>query len=60
METCICKCPNCGEELMFCPELLHAKTNRPIFMCDNSVCNSDESEIFVLNNVDNFGRKATG
>ena len=54
MIHCFCICPECGEKLLFCPELEHRYDHRPVFRCENENIPRDR-EYMVLGNIDNFG-----
>ena len=56
MKKTYCKCPSCDGKLIYCPELKHEPSSRPIFKCGTVGCkHTSEKHYFVLGNMDNFG-----
>jgi len=59
MKEVFMMCPDCGEKLIYCPEIQHSKSKRPLFRCINTICQNSgrasESQYFVLGNKDNYG-----
>lgn len=60
MRECKVFCPQCGKPLVYCPELKHNPSDRPVFKCDNADClmakkKKGQTVYMVLANKDNFG-----
>ena len=56
MRKTYCYCSSCSGKLIYCPELKHKPSDRPVFKCGTVGCrHSLEKNFFVLGNNDNFG-----
>ena len=56
MRKTYCYCPSCSGKLIYCPELKHEPSGRPVFKCGTVGCkHSLKKDWFVLGNNDNFG-----
>lgn len=60
MRECKAFCPQCRKPLVYCPELKHNPSDRPVFKCGNADClmakkKKGQTVYMVLGNKDNFG-----